>query len=82
MTPALVLVLVLVSLAGFSFHALFGRRHADLAFALLWALVGFVAGELMARVAGWHWGQIGQVHAAHGLGCAWLAAGLARRLKR
>jgi len=79
MTPALALVLLLVVCSACAYHAAFGRTWRGWGMSVLAALCGFVAGEAVARWLGQGGWAVGQVHALHGLGGAWVALAAAGR---
>lgn len=77
--PALVLSVVLVLLSAFAYYAAMGRTARGLVLTVIAALIGFVAGETVARLLDHHRGMVGPIHLVHGLVGTWAAMIIARR---
>lgn len=73
--PGFALALLVIALSGSLFHTLWGRTMRGYAAALGVAALGFIAGELFARLIESHGGRLGGVHLLHGVIGAWLAMG-------
>ncbi len=69
--PAYVLILLLTLLCGALFHLWRGRRWSDLLVALLAALVGLSAGQVIGPLLGIEFLRIGQVYVLVGVIFAW-----------
>jgi hypothetical protein len=78
--PALLLSLVAASALGLAFFLWQGRRHRDLLFFWLAAVVGFATGHLVGVAWGFVPWTVGQVHILEGCAMALLFLVLARWL--
>ena len=78
--PGLLLSLVVASALGLVFYLWQGRRHRDLLFFWLAAVVGFASGHLVGVVWGFVPWTVGQVHVLAGCMVAVLFLVLARWL--
>ena len=70
--PALVIILILGIIYGSIFHLARGKGWRDLGFFILFALVGFVLGQITGAVLGLDVMKLGQVHLIEGTIFAWL----------
>ena len=78
--PGLLLSLAVASALGLAFYLLWGRRHRDLLFFWLAAVIGFASGHLVGVVWGFIPWTVGQVHVLEGCVMALLFLVLARWL--
>lgn len=78
-SPALLLVVVLVLLSASVYHAAFGQSTRGLFVTLLAAFSGFLLGEAVARGLGHEGFTLGEIHLLHALLGAWLGMGIAAR---
>jgi hypothetical protein len=79
--PAILLSVILASLAASLFQAWKGRAVMELALFELASLLGFALGQVVAVLAGWQFLTIGQVHPVEGLAGSLLGLALVRWLK-
>jgi membrane associated rhomboid family serine protease len=61
MPPTLAFALLLATIYGLFFHALFGRRFWQLPCYLLVAIVGFLAGQVLGTMIGLDLARVGNV---------------------
>ncbi len=78
--PGLLLSLAAASALGLVFYLLLGRRHRDLLFFWLAAVIGFASGHVVGVAWGFIPWTVGQVHVLEGLLVALLFLVLARWL--
>ncbi len=80
--PALVLSFVVSSLYAFVFYLIFGQGWAQLVLYWMVGVVGFVAGELIARAVGFVLFNIGDVSIVEGTLVSWLSLVVIRAWRR
>lgn len=80
--PSLVLSFVVSSLYGFVFYLIFGQGWARLALYWLTGIIGFAAGELLARGVGIALFNIGDVNLVEGTLVSWLSLIVMRAWRR
>ncbi len=78
--PGLLLSLAAASALGLVFYLFLGRRHRDLLFFWLAAVIGFASGHVVGVAWGFIPWTVGQVHVLEGLLVALLFLVLARWL--
>jgi hypothetical protein len=79
--PALILGAILATLYAVLFHLIWGRRMRELLTCWLAALLGFAAGQLLARLFHMHFLMIGDLHLIEGSTSSWAFLAIAKRLK-
>jgi hypothetical protein len=78
--PGLLLSLAVASALGLAFYLLLGRRHRDLLFFWLAAVIGFASGHVVGVMWGFIPWTVGQVHILEGFVVALFFLFLARWL--
>lgn len=76
--PGLALAMLVIALSASVFHTLFGGTIRGYAATLGVSAIGFLAGELFARLIESDAGRFGGVHLVHGVVGAWAAMGVWR----
>ena len=79
--PAILLSVILASLAASLFQVWKGRAVIELLLFELASLLGFALGQAIAVLADWHFLTVGQVHPVEGLAGSLLGLLLVRWLK-
>jgi len=80
-TPSLLLALVVSTLYAAVFHLLWGKSWRQLLITWIAALLGFVSGQVLAKLLSLHDPQLGELHMVTASAVGWLFMFLARSLR-